>query len=286
VPESTGEPVVKEVDPVVEAAKPPPTEPTTIALEFAKGRRETYTLANEITTHSQGLKKGEVFVNKSFLTAEQIVEAHDDKGLVTIQTINVKGGVNGTSTEEQEANDFIARMAESIEGSILRGRFNSAGKGSELELLGEGVGLNPLGPQAGSQTVMVGFMGVLLPEKAVKPGDKWTGTYDVSQSAADLFATQGGRANNGEIPITYELLDYNEKTNFFKVKITGKGTPVIKVPMGGAMATINMDVSLQGQALVRLDDGWLQELRVETTVVTEGFVATKQVVKTLTRRNR
>jgi hypothetical protein len=143
-----------------------------------------------------------------------------------------------------------------------------------------------MGPQAGAQDVMVGFMGVLLPPKAAKVGDTWSGTYDITASAQDLFANAGAMVEDGDVPITYELLDFNPRTNYVKLGLTSKGKPLVKIPIGGGLAKIQMSVESKGQALVRYNDGWLQELRLETTIVTEGFVATKQVVKTVTRRQK
>ncbi len=287
VPDST-EPG-SEIDPVVEAAKPPPKEPTTIQVDYKEGRRETYQLVNDITVFTQGAKEGEVVAHKSFLNAEQVVQVHKKQGdgaVVTIQTVNVKSGVEGSTFDQKQANDFITKTAQGIEGSTLQGVFDKTGKGSDLQLFGEGVGLNPMGPQAGSQTLMTGLMGMVFPSGQVKVGDKWTANYDMTQSGADLFEKAGARVVNGEVPLTYELVDYNPKTNFVQLRITGKGKPIVKIPMEGAMAEIRMDVDIKGQALVRFDDGWLQELRLESTVITEGFVATKQVVRTVTRRKK
>ena len=185
---------------------------------------------------------------------------------------------------QKQADGLIKKMAASIEGSMLQGDYDAHGRGTNMFLLGEGVGLNPMGPQAGAQEVMVGFMGILFPAKPVKVGEKWSGTYDITESAQDLFESSGGMVDDGKIPITYELLDYNEKDNFIRIGLSSKGSPTVKIPMGGGLAKIEMDVRAKGQALVRLNDGWLQELRFETTIVTEGYVATKQVVKTVTRR--
>ena len=297
-PKDTGQPIDStgaasntdvKVDPIVEAAKPPPVEPIDIRLAFTDGRRETYVLTNSISTFTQGDKPNELFEQKSFLNAEQVVgvqKATETNALVTVHTQNVKAGVQGTSIEANEADNFIKKTAENIEGSTLQGSFDRTGRGSDLYLLGNGVGLNPMGFQAGSQSLMVGFMGVVFPSKAVKPGDSWKGTLDMSQSGEDLFEQAGGRVSNGEVPLTYTLIDYNPKTNFVKIGISGKGTPIIKVPMQGAVVEIKMLVETKGQALVRYNDGWLQELRLESTIVTEGFVATRQVVRTVTQRQR
>lgn len=264
-----------------------PKGPTAIQVSYKEGRRETYSLVNDITVYTQGEGAGEVLKHKSFLNADQIVHVHKregDGGLVTIQTLNVRSGVEGKAFDQKQADAFIKKTAEGIEGSTLQGVFDKTGRGSQLELLGEGVGLNPMGPQAGSQTLMTGFMGMVFPNKQVKIGERWTATYDISQSGADLFEESGARVVDGEVPLTYELVDYDQAKNFVQIKITGKGKPTIKIPMSGAMVEIKMDVNVAGQALVRYDDGWLQELRLESTIVTEGFVATKQVVKTVTRR--
>jgi hypothetical protein len=92
--------------------------------------------------------------------------------------------------------------------------------------------------------------------------------------------------DNGEVPITYELIEFDPQYNRITVGITSRGKPTVKIPIGGGIAKIEMTVESKGQALVRLNDGWLQELRLETTIVTAGFVATKQVVKTVTRRQK
>jgi hypothetical protein len=256
-----------------------------LKIDFEKRRKATYVLTNESVTQTRGLENGPMLTTKSFLNARQEVSVLDS-GAVRIHTSDVKGGVYGGDVAEEAADAIMKGMAASIEGSVLQGEFDPRGRGREMVLLGDGVGLNPMGPQAGTQEVMVGFMGILFPEKPAKVGDKWKGTYDITESAQDLFASSGGMVDNGQVPMTYELLEFNAEKNFIKLRISSAGKPIVKIPMGGALARINMDVKSVGQALVRLDDGWLQELRIETTVITEGYVATKIVTKTITRREK
>jgi hypothetical protein len=262
-----------------------PAATVALKIDFERGKRATYVLTNESVTLTRGQENGPMLTTKSFLNARQEVSVLDS-GAVRIHTSDVKGGVYGDDDAELAADAIMKGMAASIEGSVLQGVFDERGQGSEMVLLGDGVGLNPMGPQAGTQEVMLGFMGILFPQKPAKVGDKWQGTYDITESAQDLFASSGGMVDNGRVPLTYELLEFNAEKNFARIGISSAGKPIVKIPMGGGLAKINMDVKSQGQALVRLDEGWLQELRIETTVVTEGYVATKIVTKTVTRREK
>ncbi len=264
-------------------AKTDPVASFDLKINFEVGRKETYVLTNETVTKTRGQENGPMRTTTSFLNARQEVSVRPS-GDVRIHTTDVKGGVVGDSTEEIAADGIMKGIAKSIEGSVLQGVFDKRGHGRDMFLLGEGVGLNPMGPQAGAQEVMVGFMGILLPDKPAKVGDKWKGTYDISASAEDLFESSGGMVEDGAMPITYELLQVNAATNAIRLHISSAGKPTVKIPMGGGLAKILMDVKVNGEALVRLNDGWLQELRIETTVVTEGFVATSIVTKTVTRR--
>ena len=282
-----GTPDVAPTEPEV-TVPPESKEPLAMAVSFPLGKSETYILTNDILTLSQA-PDGETYAEKSFLNAVQevkVIVTPDNGPNVSIHTHDVRAGVPGDQPIQKIANDYILKTAASIEGSVLHGKFDDKGRGTDLFFIGEGVGLNPLGPQASSQKLMVGFMGILLPDKAAKPGDTWTGTYDFTQSGMDLFENQGGRVEDGKIPITYTLLDYDKKNNSIRIGLKSAGKPVVKVPMQGAMATIKMDVRAAGQALVRISDGWLQELRLETNVTTEGLVASKQTIKTVTRRKK
>jgi hypothetical protein len=252
-------------------------------LKLDVGRKETYVITNEIVTQTRGWNNGPMVTTESFLNAKQDVTVRPDK-LVRTRTYQAEAGARGDSSEQKAADGVIRQMASAAEGSVLEGEYDARGRGLNLYLLGDGVGLNPMGPQAGAQEVMVGFMGIVFPEKPVKVGDKWQAVYDITASAQDLFQSSGGMVENGEIPIAYELLEYNKETNFIKLGLSSKGSPVVKIPIGSGLAKIEMTVEAKGQALVHFDTGWLQELRFETSVVTEGFVATKQVVKTVTRR--
>jgi hypothetical protein len=283
----TDEPAAREPDAVANVP-PAEKEPLAMSVKFPTGKSETYILTNDILTLTQTMD-GQTNSEKSFLNAVQdvnVIVTPNNGPNVSIHTHDVRAGVPGDEPIQRIANDYIQKTAASIEGSVLHGKFDDKGRGTDLFFIGEGVGLNPLGPQASSQKLMVGFMGILLPDKAVKPGDTWTGTYDFTQSGMDLFENQGGRVENGKIPITYTLLDYDKENNSIRIGLKSAGKPVVKVPIEGAMATINMDVKADGQALVRLDDGWLQELRLETNVTTEGLVASKQTIKTVTRRKK
>ena len=265
-----------------EAADPEPQPPIGLALKLTAGQSAVYTLTNEITTTTTN-EDGTVEATDSFLNATQsvTVESTDrETGVVTIETTDVSAGVPG----EEEPDEFMRKTAANIEGSRLRGQFDGQGRGTELILLGDGVGLNPMGPQAGSQDVMVGFMGVLLPGKVVAPGETWIGVYDISESAADLFEGSGAFVESGTVPITYSLIDYDEERNLAAIAVRSEGRPVIKIPLGGAVMTVEMKVVTEGRALVRLDDGWLEELTIESIITTEGLVVTRTVARTTTRR--
>lgn len=275
------------VDPVVTPSTDTKTAVIDFGVKYQRGKVIDYALVNTIEVLMSGQNKGETISRETFLNASQRVEVGETKGggaKVSITTSKVTSGFLKKTPEVEEADAFLKQTALSIEGSLLRGDFDSKGKGSNLELIGNGVGLNPMGPQVGSQEVMVGFMGVLLPGKPIKIGDKWSAKFDFSQSASDLFGAAGAKTEKSEIIITYKLLDYDISKNFARVSIQSKGAPVIKVPTDGAMVLVNIKVDSIGEALIRLDDGWLQEMRLETTVVTEGFVASKQIVKTITKR--
>jgi hypothetical protein len=261
-----------------------PEAPLELRLVLTGGRKETYVLINDTVTQTRGQTGGPMRTTTSFLNAKQEVTVRND-GTVRIHTTDVKGGVQAKDQREVEADGVMKQFAADIEGSVLQGVFDKRGRGAEMFLLGDGVGLNPMGPQSGAQEVMVGFMGVLLPEKPAKRGDKWTSAYDITESAIDLFAGMGAMVDNGKVAITYELIEFNHKNNSVRIKVSSAGKPVVKIPIeGGALTKIQMNVTSVGEALVRLDDGWLQELRLETTVVTEGFVATKVTTRTVTRK--
>lgn len=265
-----------------EASNPEPQPPIALTLKFTAGQSAVYILTNEITTTFRN-EDGTLEATDSFLNATQSVTVEStgsNFGLVTIETTGVSAGVPG----EDMPTAYMQKMAENIEGSRLRGRFDGQGRGTELFLLGGGVGLNPMGPQAGSQDVMVGFMGVLLPGKVVAPGDTWTGVYDISQSAADLFEGSGSFVESGTVPITYSLIDYDEERNLAAIRIHSEGRPLIKIPLGGAVINLEMRVVTDGRALVRLDDGWLEELKIESIITIEGYIAARNVVRSTTRR--
>ncbi|HXH61219.1 MAG TPA: hypothetical protein VNI20_07655 [Fimbriimonadaceae bacterium] len=257
------------------------------AIKFVKGDTGVYKLTNDITIFTAGDKADTLNKQKSYLNAMQAVSVEDvkgKKGTITVKTTDVSAGVTGTSVAEVSADAYMKETARSIEGSTLQGNYDSTGKGTDLILLGKGIGLNPMGPQIGSQDVSVGFMGVLLPSKSVKVGDKWSGAYDISQSVQDLFQSSGGVAQNGETTIWYTLLDFDEEKNYVKLGISGHGRPLVKIPAGGGTLTIQMDVKIDGQAVVRMDSGWLQQMKVESTIVTEGLAASKEVVNSVTQR--
>jgi hypothetical protein len=261
-----------------------PEAPLDLKLRLEVGRKETYVLTNVTVTQTRGHQNGPMLSTESFLNAKQEVTVRND-GTVRIHTTDVKGGVNADDVQEEKADLVVKQFAQSVEGSMLQGAFDQRGRGTEMLLLGDGVGLNPMGPQSGAQEVMVGFMGVLLPAGPAKVRDKWASTYDITESALDLFASQGAMVENGKVPITYELLEFNHKTNAVRIRVTSAGKPLVKLPMeDGSLAKISMDVMSTGEALVRLNDGWLQELRLETVVVTEGYVATKITTRTVTRK--
>ncbi|MCH7945915.1 MAG: hypothetical protein IIC73_07890 [Armatimonadetes bacterium] len=265
-----------------EPADSGPQPPIGLALKFTAGQSAVYTLTNEITTTIR-YEDGTVEATDSFLNATQsvTVESTDrETGVVTIETTNVSAGVPG----KEEPDEFMRKIAASIEGSRLRGLFDGQGRGTELYLLGDGVGLNPMGPQAGSQDVMVGFMGMLLPGKVVAPGETWSGVYDISESAVDVFKGLGAYVESGTMLITYSLIDYDEERNLAAIAVRSEGRPVIKIPVNGAVINLEMKVVTDGRALVRLDDGWLEELKIESITTIEGYVASRTVVRSTTRR--
>ena len=259
-----------------------PQPPIGLTLSFAPGQTAVYSLNNEITTITQN-QDGTFNTTGSFLNATQSVSVDSlgsDAATVTIKTTGVSAGVPG----ELKPTEYLEKTAASIEGSRLRGKFDAQGRGTDLYLLGEGVGLNPMGPQAGSQEVMVGFMGVLLPGKVVAPGETWSGTYDISESATDVFQDMGAFVESGAMPITYSLIDYDVARNLAAIRIHAEGTPVLKIPMSGAIVEVEMKVVTDGRALVRLDDGWLEELKIESIITIEGYVAATNIVRSTTRR--
>ena len=264
------------------AADPGPQPPIGLTLTFASGQTAVYSLKNEITTITPN-PDGTYKTTGSFLNATQSVTVDSvgrNSATVTIETTDVSAGVPG----EQRPTEYLEKTAASIEGSRLRGKFDGQGRGTELYLLGDGVGLNPMGPQAGSQEVMVGFMGVLLPGKVVAPGDTWSGEYDITASVVDVFEGLGAFVESGTMPITYSLIDYDEERNLAAIRVHAEGTPVIKIPLGGAIVELAMKVVTDGRALVRLDDGWLEELKIESIITIEGYFASKSVVRSTTRR--
>ena len=259
-----------------------PQPPIGLTLKLTTGQSAVYVLTNEMTTTVR-FENGAVEATDSFLNATQsvTVESTDrETGVVTIETTNVSAGVPG----EEKPDKFMRKTVADIEGSRLSGRFDVQGRGTELFLLGDGVGLNPMGPQAGSQDVMVGFMGVLLPGKIVAPGETWSGVYDISESVANLFEGTRAYAESGTMPITYSLLAYDEERNLAAIGVHSEGRLVIKIPLDGAVINVEMKVVTEGRALVRLDDGWLEELKIESTTTTEGYVASRTVARTTIRR--
>ena len=264
-----------------------PKEPIEMKLAFASGRREVYALMNEILLETTVGKQ--VFHDSSYINAEQsvnVIKPKPDGATVSIVTSNVSAGVRGAGQVQAIANDWLKKVSSDIEGSVMQGDYDARGRGTGLQLFGDGVGLNPMGPQVGSQNVMVGFMGILFPKGPTRVGDTWQGTFDFTKSGEDLFAQQGGRVENGEVPITYKLLDYDKARGTMTLGLECKGKPLVKVPMEGAVSKINLDVESHGQALVRMSDGWLQELRLETTVMTDGgglLYPMKHTIRTVTR---
>ncbi len=263
------------------------SEPIAIKVKYREGSKFDYSLTNGIEISLPGSKEGEVVRQDTFLNAMQNIAVGATKGgltNVTIKTNKVAAGFAKPTPENEEAGEFLKKTAAGIEGSVLTGQFDASGRGTKLELEGEGVGLNPLGPQVGSQDVMVGLMGILLPERLVNVGDEWSAKFDFQQSASDLFGQAGAKTENSEVTLVYKLLDYNKEKNLARFSVVGKGKPTIKLPTEGSVLEVQVSVDSKGQATVRLDDGWLQELRLETTVVMEGFISNKQIVKTVTKR--
>lgn len=251
-----------------------------LRLVIKTGQQQNYRLTNDITSVAQSQYDADVTLETtSFLYADQSVYVDDIKNFYIVTT-GVEGGVEGDGMGASIADIYMQATVQEIEGSILVAGYDEKGSGKNIMLI-EGSGLNPLGAQTGSQGSVMGFMGVLLPGGEVKPGDSWDGVYDISQIAAEVFKGKGARTTTDTIPLTYVLRGYDKTRGLAQIGIFGSGSSVVDLTVDSVSTLIALEVKIEGEALVRLSDGWLHELRVQTEFVTEGFVATQQTVKTV-----
>lgn len=256
-------------------------DPIDLRLVIKAGQEQKYRLTNEISTTVQSPTNSEdKETYSSHLNARQSVEVGEDES-VFIQTTDVDGAVIGEGMMTAMANVYMQSTVKAIEGSMMVAAYDETGSGKNVMMIGEGMGLNPLGAQADPRDATVGFMGVILPGGTVKPGDSWAGEYDAAVMAGEVFKDMGAQTSNGTIPLTYFLRGYDLERGLAQISITGSGIPIIDLPIENSIVKIEMQIYIEGEALVRLSDGWLYELRIETDVITEGLYATKQKVRTL-----
>lgn len=267
---------------------PPVAEPGkelyAIALRYEEGAEHRYELTNDIVTYVSIPEIDQIATVTSGLGATQTARVRrlDGSGAeILISTFDVVSNVEG----DEEIAEILRIATASIEGSRLVGNYDEFGRGTDV-YLEQGIGLSPIGAQAGGQDMTVGLMGLLLSPEPVPLGKSWSGAFDFTASVESFLSSVDGTVVNGEFPIVFTLESVNEEENYVVIGIRSEGRPTIIMPLaGGAEVTSEMHVLMEGRALIDLDTGWLSEMKVTTTVDYSGFLpGVKQTVLSITRR--
>lgn len=255
-----------------------------IALMYEEAAAYRYELTNDIVTIVEIPEIKQTVVVGSDLAATQTarVRTRDGGGAeILIRTFDVVSNVEG----DEEIAEILRIATASIEGSRMVGSYDEFGRGTNV-YLEQGIGLSPIGAQAGDQDMTVGLMGLLLPPGPVPLGESWSGQFDFTASVESFLSSVGGKVEDGEFPIVFTLERVNEERNYAVIGIRSEGRPTIIMPLVSSIETTSpMHVLMEGRALIDLDTGWLREMKVTTTVDYSGFLpGVKQAVLSVTRR--
>lgn len=273
-----------ELDRIPEGVGEPGEQLYSLAIQYEEGAEYRYELTNDMVNRLPDPIFGQMVTVKSDLTATQTarIEQLDGSGaVILINTFNVESNVEG----DEEVAILIQDATAGIEGSLMRGNYDEFGRGTDV-FLERGIGLSPIGAQAGDEDLIVGLMGLLLPPTPVTLADEWLGSFDFTAQVGSFFVKVGGTVENGEFPIVYALEQVNEEENYAVIGIRSEGRPTIILALvGDETVSSEMHVLMEGRALIDLDTGWLREMKVTTTVDYSGFMpGVKQVVQSTTRR--
>lgn len=261
-------------------ASTPPTAasggPIRLRLAVSKGSEIKYQSESESTQKFGGAAAGKMPEPKPMKATSQtsvkVVDVTGGKSKVEISVSGMKlsGGPDG-----EEAKKMMTKMAQDSEGVKVSVLFDNLAQPSNLQYL---KGTKAQASQAGIDTDS-GFFGISYPEKAVKPGDTWSHTFDFKSAIGAMGPMKGTTWKDSDITTVFTLKSVDSGAGTAVIAISAKGSPAMTMstagmpqPKGATKAdmpkeiVMNFNVSGTGSCLVDLKTGTPKEISYEMSV--------------------
>jgi len=215
----------------------------TLRFNLAKGRKVQYAISGKTVSESGGPSGKSMTMTQSGVETVEITAKSSNgfKAKTTLSDMKMDMGAMGNKNGQMQ--NPLARM----NGVSFEAAYDSVGNLQDAG--GKSASTNPLAGMMGASGA--GFMGLVLPDQAVKVGSTWKSKVDLSKM---LGALAGAANTSGGIGMTYTLQRFGTGgTAVIGVVMTGKVS--VSAPQGSARPgqPTSMDVSVDGTGTITLD---------------------------------